>query len=257
MADLLYLPSIASGYASGTAMMKGRIQSEAIGAPTFFGYGRTPTDDTGTNSSDPTAVAPPASMVEGDLVLLYAYSQASGLTQAISATGGQTWYSGIQCSYTGLSARLFWCRFNGTWTANPSFSASSTVNNTAVMLVFRPSSGSNYWEIDAAEAESDFSAPADPYTVTISGLTLSAAGVIAVARWATYNNNTWGSLAGTGWTKTGLPDQVINLAGTNDSSMSFAYFIATAAGATGDVSQNQLTLGGTSGNKSIIAFREV
>ena len=227
-------------------------------AITFFGYGRTPTADSGTNAADPTPVTPPADMVVGDLVLMYAYAQAPSLTQAVSESGGQSWAHGIHCSYTGLSARLFWCRFNGSWTANPSVSAGSTVNNTVAMLVFRPSSSFNTWEVDVAEAESDFSNPASPnYTVTISGLTLNTAGAVAVARWATYDNNTWGNLSGAGWSKEGLPAQVINLAGTNDSSMSFAYYISEADGATGDVSQDQLTNAPDGGNRDIIAFKEV
>ncbi|MFZ2938390.1 MAG: hypothetical protein WA066_06825, partial [Candidatus Omnitrophota bacterium] len=66
--------------------------------------------------------------------------------------------------------------------------------------------------------------------------------------------NTWG-LQTAGWTNAGTA-QYRNVAST-DSSVSFAYKVMSTKGASGNVVNRQLTLGGDAGNTKIIAFKEV
>ena len=220
----------------------------------YFGSASNPADN-GTNTTNPTAVAPPGSMQAGDLVLMIAQSRDSTATIAISNAGGQSWTSETQQNQTNCRIRLFWCRFNGTWSANPSVSFGNTNPHTVVMHVFRPSNTSSVWQADVAQVSSNFNAPAFPnYTVTIPGITTITDGALVFATWASTDNNTWGSLTG-GWSTPGLA-QYRNSSGS-DQSQTHAYKVMATAGASGNVSKNQATLGGDAGAYLIIAFKAV
>ena len=221
-------------------------------AITYFGSASTPADN-GTNTANPTAVTPPGSMQAGDLVLMIAQARASSGTLAISNAGGQSWTSETQQNQTNCRIRLFWCRFNGTWSANPSVSMGSTNNNIVVMHVFRPSNTSSVWQVDVAQVSGNFAAPPAPNrTVTIPGITTITDGALVFAAWATADDNTWGSLTG-GWSTPGSA-QYRNTSGS-DASQTHAYKVMATAGASGNVSKNQATLGGDAGARLIIAFK--
>lgn len=227
---------------------------------TYFNSASTPADN-GTNTANPTAVTPPGSMQAGDLVLMIAQARANSGTLAISNAGGQIWTSETQQNQNFCRIRLFWCRFNGAWTGgNPSVSMGSTNSNTVVMHVFRPSNTSSVWQVDVAQVSANFSAPGSPYTVTIPGITTITDGALIFATWASNDDNTWGSLTG-GWSTPGSA-QYRNLAGS-DQSQTHAYWgIPTAAGmpiagATGNVSKNQVLNAADPGAYLIIAFKAV
>jgi hypothetical protein len=220
-------------------------------AITYFGSASTPADN-GTNTANPTAVTPPGSMQDGDLVLMIAQARATTGTLTISSTGGQTWTSTAQQSQSNCRIRLFWCTFNGTWSADPSVSMVTTNNNIVVMHVFRPSNTSSAWAVDVAKVSSNFSAPISPYTVTIPGITTNTDGALVFAAWASTDANTWGSLTG-GWSTPGSA-QYRNTSGSA-ASQTHAYKVMVTAGDSGDVSKNQETLGGDAGARLIIAFK--
>lgn len=225
-------------------------------AITFFGSANNPTDDGSLGGPGPIAVTPPASMVAGDLVILAGQCKtAEDIT--VSETGGQSWTA--LDHWTGISGvtdrvRLFYARFNGTWSANPSLTVvADTDAFTVVMMVFRPSASSNTWAIDVAQTSTSASAPATPFDVTITGITTLTDGALVFAGWATADNNTWALQTG-GWANPGLA-QYRNSLGT-DQSMSFGYLVKTPAGATGNVTNRQATLGGDSYHTAILAFKE-
>jgi hypothetical protein len=218
---------------------------------TYFRSASDPNDD-GSSADDPTDVNPPGGMREGDLVLMIAQARANSGTLAISNDGGQIWTSEPQHDGTNCQLRLFWCRFNGTWSADPSVSFGSTNSNTLVMHVFRPSNTSSVWEVDVPQVSGDFAAPGPPRTVTIPGITTITDGALVFATWASSDDNTWDSLTA-GWTTPG-DDQYRNEAG-QDQSQTHAYRVMPIAGASGNVSKNQATLGGDAGAYLIIAFR--
>ncbi len=196
-------------------------------------------------------------MTAGDLVFLCGqYRGATGDGFEVSNSGGQIWSSGTAAVVTtNVSAKPFWCRYNGSWPSNPSLVIPSGTNAlTVVMLVFRPSSGSKFWVPDVWVRVGTFTAGTTPFTKTITGITTVRASTVSIAGWFTADDNTWGSLSGTGW-QTPFT-QKRNLTG-QDQSCAFAYKIQTSAGATGDVSQNQLTLGGDAGNTMIMSFAEI
>jgi hypothetical protein len=191
-------------------------------------------------------------MQAGDLVLMIAQRRASSGTLAISNAGGQSWTSETQQNQTNCRIRLFWCRFNGTWSANPSVSFGGAATHTVVMHVFRPSNTSSVWEVDVAQVSGNYAAPGGAHTVTIPGITTITDGALVFATWASSDNNTWGSLTG-GWTTPGSA-QYRNRSGS-DQSQTHAYSVMAIAGASGNVSKNQATLGGDAGARLIIAFK--
>ncbi len=229
-------------------------------AITLFGAASIPTDN-GTNTTNPTAFANPpiASMVAGDLVFVYGYCRTSSATLAVSNAGGQSWTSGTSQSSANatLSANFFWCRFNGTWSAAPSFSFGATTNNNVVMLVFRPTSGTMVWDEDGGNTGS-FVDKTSASIFTITGWTTQRASTVSIAVWNTGDDNTWGALTSDdgNWVKTSLSAQYRNTSG-NDTSSSFAYNIKTATGTTGtSVSQNLTANGPDGGFTFSISFYE-
>src|SRR3989337_1974847 len=218
----------------------------------YYNSASTPADN-GTNITDPTVVTPPSSMQLGDLVIMQGRSRATSGTIAISATGGQTWNVTTQRNQSSCRTRVFWCVFNGTWSANPSISFGSALCNTAVMHVFRPPATNFTWLLDVAESGGVYAAPTTPFTVTITGITTQAKNALVVAFWASADDNTWGSLT-SGWNVLGS-NQYRNTSGS-DGSQSFAYKFQ-AKGTTGNVSKNQATLGGDAGTVGILAFKAV
>lgn len=227
-------------------------------AITFFGVATTPADNSGSSPGPTVTLTPPASMVDGDLVYVSVRYRDSAAT--ISATpsnaGGQSWNAVSQYNTTNIRARVFWCRFNGTWSANPAFTVTSGTNNIdAQMLVFRPTSAAYTWTLESGPNSATYSAPSTPFTVTVTGRTTTAASTVSIAAWHSVDDNTWGTLSGTGWSKTSLGAQYRNN-DTNDNSSTFAYNIQTTAGATNNVSQNQATLGGDAGSTSLHTFAE-
>lgn len=211
-----------------------------------------PTDNGSLNSSIP-AVTPPADMEDGDLVLLIGQRRVSNVSFIISETGGQDWNELPALTGTGnVSARIFWCRYNGSWVADPSINMSGTGGNTIIMHVFRPPSRGYAWKLDVDQEQTGSAAAA---TITRAGITTQNANTITLASWFTADDNSWGSLndiSGTGWVVTGDP-QYRNRQG-QDQSATFAHLIRTTAGSTGDVSKEQTQFGNDAARTAIVSF---
>ena len=228
----------------------------------YFNSASTPPDGS-SNTTNPTVVTPPGGMLAGDLVLMIGESRtttANVETLAISNTGGQTWTSETQVNQNNCKLRLFWCRFNGAWTpaGNPnpsvSFSGTGTNQHIVVMHVFRPSNANSVWQVDVAQVSSIYAAPGGAHTVTIPSITTITDGALVFAAWASSDNNTWGSLTA-GWS---TPGRVrLNTGTTAIYLKPMPTEVMATAGATGNVSKNQATLGGDAGARLIIAFKAV
>ncbi|MBW0179435.1 hypothetical protein [Sediminibacterium sp.] len=226
----------------------------------FIGYAQieyhdsnsNPADNGSLNNATP-AVTPPADMEDGDLILLIGQRRVSNITFTISATGGQDWNALPALTGTAnVSARIFWCRFNGTWTANPSISMSGTGGNTITMHVFRPPSRGYAWKLDVDQVQTGSAAAA---TITRTGVTTDNANTVTLASWFTADDNSWGNLndiSGTGWAVTGNA-QYRNRQGT-DQSATFAHLIRTTSGATGNVSKQQTANGNDATRTAIVSF---
>lgn len=221
---------------------------------TLVGTASTPADN-GTNAVSPTVVTPPGSMQAGDLVWVVAESANTSGTISVSQAGGQTWTSLTQTNQSRNRVRCFHCRYNGTWSANPSWTMAGTANNIVRMLVFRGAYGTNNdFYVDTAFSSAVYSAPTTPFTVTIPTLTTTHDGALVILTWTSADDNTWGTLTN-GFTAFS-PTQVRNTSGTYDQSISNAYKAITPQGAVGATSQNQATLGGDAGTRASIAFQQ-
>ena len=218
-------------------------------AITFFGSARSSTDGVSNGVTSPNDIPPPGSMAAGDLVAVYFFDKANASTIAVSADGGQTWTSETANSPTGSrTGRMFWCRFNGTWGANPSWSYTGGIASAGCMLVFRPNSASSTWAVDVAISNTNWAVT--PQTVT--GITC-AANSVAVVGVGSTDDNEW-TLTGGSWTATAI--EMDELTGT-DCSCAMTYQLMPSGGATGDVTATQTLNGPDNALGSIMSFVEV
>lgn len=224
---------------------------------TLFGATATPADNSSLYDASERSLTPVASMVTGDLV--YFKCKRKKLADiAISNTGGQTWTAGTLRQTGSSSSKVFWCRFNGTWSASPSIA--SVVDGTCLislyMAVFRPTTGTNTWAADVAETYHNYTAPVSPFDVTATGQTTIAASTVAIVAFESEDNNTW-SLQTGGWTLAGSAQyRNADTVSFRDMAFSVVYQIPGAPGATGNITSRQATLGGDAGMWTVHVFKE-
>jgi len=223
------------------------------GKVTFFGLASTPADNAAQDSTT-VSVVPPGSMRAGDLVLLIYGARSSLDNPSITTDGGQTWNAlPNNQSSTGVTARLWWAQFNGTWGANPVLTGSNSAAKTAYMAVFRPANPTDTWSYEGNYATDNFNAPVSPFDVThAAGITTVKNGALAVAVWLSADDNAW-SLQTAGWANPGDLAQVRNTQGSQ-TALSVAYKVMTTAGATGSVTNRQTANGGDGGACFMVAF---
>lgn len=228
-------------------------------AITFFAATSNPGDNSTLADNGNPSITPTASMLTGDLVFLL-INRKNSQDIALFNTGGQTWNAGTLRQASSSSSKVFWCRFNGTWAANP---AVLTDNNgdtglavSLFMGVWRPSVGTNTWALDSAETWNNFPAPVTPFDVTATGHTAIATNTVTIANWLGTLVQTWALQTGT-WANSGNsqyrnPDPV---SPGRPITVSVAYKIQTAAGATGNVVNRQLA-NASSGLWIVNTFKE-
>lgn len=186
-------------------------------------------------------VAPIAGLTAGDLVVIYAHCRSTTPTLSVTNAGGQTWSTATTASGSNQRYSVFWCRFNGTWGANPVISANIGTNPiTGAMYAFRPTSAGKKWALHFAPANTNSSA--NPHSIT--GTTTTLPNTVTMAFWGSANTSTWGTLVGAGWSKALISPEYRNTSGAGQSH-SAAYCILTAPGATNNVQQNQSTAANT------------
>lgn len=203
--------------------------------------------DTGSNGASPITLTPPASMVNGDLVVVVLLTKDVSGSYSIPVDGGQSWTIETQATNGGVATTVAHCTFNGSWGADPQFATTNVLTNgySAVMHVFRPTLTGATWSVDVAKTDGAISSGVSPTTLT--GINTTGASTVSVFVFSGSDDNVFGGLSGTGWAAAGS-QQYRNQTG-NDSSHSTVYRILTSSGATGDVTQNfEETGGGTSSN---------
>ena len=227
-------------------------QNSANAVVTYVASAANPNDN-GSLGASSVAVTPPGGMTTGDLVILVANSRVNTVAMTMSAQGGQTWTAQTNINTTG-SQRIFWARYNGTWSANPSVAFTDATNTTVVMHVFRPSLPANTWAIDVAQTSSASSPSGGNDDVSIASISTMTNGALVFATWTSVNNNQWALQTG-GWANAGN-SQYRNRQ-SSDASQSSAYQVKATFGATGAVVNRQTSAGPDNGNISIVAFKEV
>lgn len=221
-------------------------------AITFFAEVVIPADSSSaTNTATQNTITPPSNMKVGDLCFVI-MQQRGTATMSVGVTGGQSWRTGFRHTGSNIASNYFWTRFNGSWSANPRMDFSAGTCTTVVMLVFRPSDNNKYWGIDLEPSLQSASAAAN---ITITGGTSTRESSVSLGIWMTADDNTWGSLSGTGWSKSGLTAQYRNTSGS-DQSMTIAYNIRTSVGAIANVTQTEATLGNDAAIMYFLVFYE-
>lgn len=208
---------------------------------TFFGRASSPADNSAkyADPDTPLAIVPPASMLAGDFVYCVVNLRDPGTSVSNSTTGGQTWTA--ETAVVGGSGllRAFWCTFNGTWSANPEFTAAfrGTYAKFGIsMQVFRPS-GTPTWAVDVAQTDGYLVTAGAPYDVTAGNHTAIDSSTVTIATWVGWS--TYGgtmALQSGGFTNPGGDTQYRNADGAingPDMVMSSAYKINSASGAVG------------------------
>jgi len=235
-----------------------------FGQPTYFGSVGVPTDN-GTSAASPVAFANPpiASMAAGDLVVVYAYCRNASATIAVSNAGGQSWTSETahQSSTAVLTGQVFWCRYNGTWSAAPSFSFSSTTNTNVVMHVFRPVTSTNQWSLDPGANTLNINIPRSfAAAATISSPSAATSttfdNTVNLYFVSTDDDNTWGTPTGSGWTQVTSPSSQFRNTSGNDISSSYMYLFLSTAGSVARPSLTEATNGNDPGIHGQYMWRE-
>lgn len=220
---------------------------------TLFGSASTPAHD-GSDAASPIAVAPPGSMVAGQLVYVGITTKNDDSGVTISNAGGQTWIDeGVFSTSTNRSIHVFWCIFDGTWDANPAWAVAGVSNAlSALMRVWTPTSGYAFdpANLDAEIVQTNGSAPSTPFDFTVTGVNRTEARTIAAGFAMSVDDNElqvqtagWGYLS------------VDNIAGTDMATVAFDQAF-TSAGSTGDIVIRQTANGGNTWMAVVMAFKE-
>ena len=183
---------------------------------TFHGVSSVPADN-GTNATTTITITPPTSMVSGDLVVVYC-QQRGAIGWTVGLDGGQSWTAiGNNTQTANVSINTFWATYNGTWSVNPRFDNAGGTCTSAVMVVFRPADNTKVWATEQIATNANAAAA----TITVTGVTPANNENVTIASWHTADDNTWGTLTGTNWTKSTLSAQYRNTSG-QDQSMTIA-----------------------------------
>lgn len=192
-----------------------------------------PPDNDATGAPDNTTqtLVPPTGMLAGDLVVVCGQvSNATTGNITVANAGGQTWTGPYEQAGNDQNLCIYWCAFNGTWSANPTFTCAALAGTqpySVIMHVWRPPTTAYNWALDVAFAGANQAAAT---TITITGQTVNG-DVVTLATWCSNDDNTWSNLVGTGWSAIG-PAQQRNLAGA-DQSMTWANYISSLGNADG------------------------
>lgn len=223
---------------------------------TYFGSAATPADNGTLSNASVATVTPPGSMVAGDLVVVLGQYRGDDGFPEVIVTGGQTWTTITGAFTTDCQVSLFYCIFNGTWSANPAFqqAVGGPAALSAIMHVFRPTSGFTFAGRDTGLSHNaSYTAPSTPFDVTVPADTSTEARIVALAFFTSEDDNTWALQSGT-WTNAGTA-QYRNTSGT-DQSNSTAYKFFTSIGTIDAVTNRQATLGGDHGLLMNFGFYE-
>lgn len=180
------------------------------------------------------AITPPAGMRQGDLVFVYSVAGSGSLRSlSISPNGGQSWTATKvrDGSVSGIpSIWISHCTFNGTWSANPTFTISgSTVSFGHTMCVFRPGKEGVTWVVDQGPS---INGQTNTPTHTLTGITNTQKPNVTI--FVDDGSDDFTGISGAGWNLITQQDY----GGANAQNACFVYQIQgwiIPLGATGNV----------------------
>lgn len=224
-------------------------------APVYKGYALGHADSADVAGPTAQTLSPPdsANNKKGALCVIVGTYRGS-VTLSLSATGGQSWNSLTQQVYgTTATRRIFWCIFNGTWSAQPALTnTTGTAALSSEMFTWYPCDTTHDWHVDVAQVTSDSAAPANPYNMIVPSITTVHDKAVVFALWNSTDDNSF-SLSTAGWTAIGPPSGFQNINGS-DQCLLAAYKIQEAHGATGTAIVQQTNRGGDPFQRAVVAF---
>jgi hypothetical protein len=253
------------------------LRAAIAGGPpmTIVGESRMPASDDAITTAASATIVPPPGMQNKDVILLFVSAMVPSSTSiANTVSGGQTWgwSIGTQIGSNPIQ-KVFKTIFNGTWTANPTFSWGATPATYQMwMIVLRGADTLTAGTQPVNDANCCSGANPDylsgtflatlpaPFDVTIPGtFTTSTDNAMVFAQWMSADDNTWALQNAPGWSQPGGQPQWRTMAAAGgagaDSSLSIAYFTQATAGPVAAVTNRQATLGGDAGAYRLFAMR--
>src|SRR6266480_95152 len=271
-AQIAFRSSSSAFITGGGASIPALRAAAAGGLPiTIVGESRMPASDDAITTATSATIVPPAGMQNKDVILLFVNAKVAAATSITNTvSGGQTWGWSVSGIGTNPSQKVFKTIFNGTWTANPTFSfGASAVTYQMWMVVLRGSDTIGVGTQPVLDGNfggarddptNTFAAPASPFDATIpaSTMTTSTDNAMVFAQWMSADDNTWALQSG-GWSQPGGQPQWRTMAAAGgagaDTSMSIAYFTQATAGPVPAATNRQTSLGGDAGQYHIFAVR--
>jgi len=222
-----------------------------------IGTAATPAENTGGTTS-PLVITPPSGMLLGDLVYVFlSVRDDDNAPITLNVSGGQTWNAlplQVDPGGDGMALQTYWCQYNGTWAASPSWNFTTGTAGrprSGVMHVFR--SGSpvfDHWEYEQRGAITIVAS--NP--IVLPAITTTHPSAICIGNWYGSQGTAWPNLSGVGWQNLGLA-QYRNTAGLRTST-AYAWKYQKIPGSTGTV-QRDATLASSFGSKWIESFYQI
>lgn len=225
-----------------TAVVTSYLGSSSPDYPTILGHAHDPVTDNSANAGTDAAVDKDAgalsTAVTGDVIVAIVCYRGTSGTLSVTTTGGQTWnQSGSQINTGNFRCAMFWCIFNGTWSADPVFSISSGTNAIlADCIVIGKDTFDSTTPFDVAFTSNGTSSSS---TFDQTGFNTATDGALAFIGRISQDNNTYGSFTA-GWSTVWDQWRVTTTTGL---ASVLAYKPMATAGGTGNFSSTQATLG--------------
>jgi len=210
---------------------------------------------TGTASGASSVASADLNLAEtGDLLVWCSTGRGTVTAPPASGTGGQTWTQVTTGSSNPRTYSIFWAVFDGTWDSDPT-NANSPGATTIQISVWRAENTGVTWSHELLTGPTGVSAPGSPFTCTVVGGTPSGSDpCVIVGYLQTADDNTWGSLSGSGWAMLGSSAGYANDAGS-DNSLATCYLLQASPAAPGSPTINQATNGGDAYTRAMVAFK--
>jgi hypothetical protein len=195
---------------------------------------------------------------KGDLVVVFCQSRNSA-TWSVGVDGGQTWTAETAVAVTSnVFVRVFWCTFNGTWSADPRFDSTSSTCTSAYMQTYRGKTINDVWAIDVAQAASNSASAA---THTVPAVTTVADNVVVLGAFFSADDNGWLASHGGGNWKSILQNNggwfFRNNAGQDQSAVFHNQIVPAGGTSTGNLSRTINVNGNDAATLYSIAFKNI